>query len=116
MNYVASNLKSLRKQTGLSQDQFAVRLDLNRGNIASYEKGSAEPSIEKIVKFAAFFRSMSLLIQKDLSGAAINTMPGMMVLNLPHEWSHRHSGNFSKAMRLLAVTNCAKTSITSRNP
>lgn len=64
MNYVASNLKFLRKQTGLSQDQFAVRLDLNRGNIASYEKGSAEPSIEKIVKFAAFLISMSLLLSK----------------------------------------------------
>jgi transcriptional regulator with XRE-family HTH domain len=78
MNYVASNLKFLRKQTGLSQDQFAVRLDLNRGNIASYEKGSAEPSIEKIVKFAAFFNiDVTSFIQKDLSGAAINTMPGM---------------------------------------
>lgn len=79
MNYVASNLKFLRKQTGLSQDQFAVRLDLNRGNIASYEKGSAEPSIEKIVKFAGFFNmDVSSFIQKDLSGTAINTMPGMI--------------------------------------
>lgn len=78
MSYVASNLKFLRKQTGLSQDQFAVRLDLNRGNIASYEKGSAEPSIENIIKFAAFFNmDIASFIQKDLSGAVINTMPGM---------------------------------------
>ncbi len=78
MSYVASNLKFLRKQTGLSQDLFAARLELNRGNIASYEKGSAEPSVDKIVKFAAFFNiDVASFIQKDLSGAAINTMPGM---------------------------------------
>ena len=78
MSYVASNLKFLRKQTGLSQDQFAVRLDLNRGNIASYEKGSAEPSVENIIKFASFFNiDIASFIQKDLSGAVINTMPGM---------------------------------------
>lgn len=68
MNFVASNLKFLRKQTGLSQEQFATELNLNRGNIASYEKGTAEPSIEKLIKFAEFFgTNVTTFIQEDLT-------------------------------------------------
>lgn len=68
MNFVASNLKFLRKQTGLSQEQFAMQLDLNRGNIASYEKGTAEPSIDKLIKFADFFGiNVTTFIQEDLT-------------------------------------------------
>ena len=68
MNYIASNLKFLRKLTGLSQEVFAHKVDMNRGNIASYEKGSAEPSIEKLQRIADFFElDLVSFIQTDLS-------------------------------------------------
>ena len=44
-NFIASNLKVLRKSTGWSQTELAECVGLNRGNIASYESGCAEPSI-----------------------------------------------------------------------
>ena len=44
----------------LSQEELAGELGLNRGNIASYEKGTAEPKICNLLKFATFFK-VSLL-------------------------------------------------------
>lgn len=68
MNYIASNLKFLRKLTGLSQEQFAKKVEMNRGNIASYEKGNAEPNIEKLQKIVAYFDvDLVTFIEMDLS-------------------------------------------------
>ncbi len=49
------NLRALRKRMKLSQEELADRLGLNRGNIASYESGMAEPKICNLVKFAQLF-------------------------------------------------------------
>ncbi len=51
-NYIASNLKVLRKLEGWSQSELARKVNLNRGNIASYESGSAEPSICKLLRIS----------------------------------------------------------------
>ena len=51
-NYIASNLRVLRKQHGWSQTELAQRVGLNRGNIASYESGTAEPSICNLLKIS----------------------------------------------------------------
>lgn len=48
----------------LSQEELAGKVGLNRGNIASYEKGTAEPKICNLVKFAHLF-GVNLL---DLTG------------------------------------------------
>ena len=53
---LAENLRALRKRLGLSQEELAEKMGLNRGNIASYESGSAEPKICNLVKFAHLFR------------------------------------------------------------
>ena len=55
MNFISNNLKFLRHFSGLSQQQFANLFNLNRGNIASYENGSAEPNIENLIKIAEYF-------------------------------------------------------------
>ncbi len=54
-NFIASNLKLLRKAAGWSQTELAERAGLNRGNIASYESGNAEPSICKLLRFSNLF-------------------------------------------------------------
>ncbi len=68
MTYVPSNLRYLRKVSNLSQQAFAEKVGLNRGNIASYEKGSAEPSLTNLLKIARFF-GVDLLdfIDRDLA-------------------------------------------------
>ncbi len=49
------NLRLLRKRFNWSQDELAEKIGLNRGNIASYENGTAEPKICNLVKFARLF-------------------------------------------------------------
>ena len=51
-NFIASNIRTLRKLSQWSQAELAQRVGLNRGNIASYESGSAEPSICKLLRIS----------------------------------------------------------------
>lgn len=68
MHYLASNLRHLRRVAKLSQQGLADQIGLNRGNIASYEKGSAEPNLTNLLKISRFF-SIDLyeLLEEDLS-------------------------------------------------
>jgi transcriptional regulator with XRE-family HTH domain len=68
MTYISSNIRHLRKLSGLSQQDFAQRVGLNRGNVASYEKGSAEPGSEKLIRISRFFHvDLADFIERDLS-------------------------------------------------
>ncbi len=61
------NIRALRKRMNLSQEELADRIGLNRGNIASYENGTAEPRICNLVKMAHLFKvSVFDLIHTDL--------------------------------------------------
>jgi len=55
MTKISSNIKYLRTERGLSQTAMAEAVGLKRGNIASYEKELAQPSIDNLVKIADFF-------------------------------------------------------------
>ena len=67
-NFLSGNLRFLRRNLKLSQEELAGELSLNRGNIASYENGSAEPKICNLIKIAHFFRiSVSDLTQHNLT-------------------------------------------------
>lgn len=65
---LSQNIRYLRKRQELSQEELALRVGLNRGNIASYENGTAEPKICNLLKLAQIFGiSVTDLTQKDLS-------------------------------------------------
>ena len=67
-NFLAANLRALRKSEGWSQSELARRIGLNRGNIASYESGTAEPSICKVLRVSKLFDiGPRDLIRLDLS-------------------------------------------------
>ena len=68
MKYFADNLKFLRKGRGISQGQLAEEIGLNRGNIASYEKGIAEPSMTNLMKIVKYFNiDFRDLVETDLA-------------------------------------------------
>ena len=54
--FLSENLRALRKRLNMSQEELAEKIGLNRGNIASYEAGSAEPKICNLVKLANLFK------------------------------------------------------------
>lgn len=67
-NYLASNLRLLRKRLGLSQQELAESVSLNRGNIASYEAGIAEPKLCKLLRISELVGVNSRdLMRVDLS-------------------------------------------------
>lgn len=54
---------------GMSQEEFGKFVGLNRGNIASYEKQTAEPSIMNLSRIGKHLKvELSDLIDKDLAG------------------------------------------------
>lgn len=71
VNYLHQNIRHLRKKLNISQEELAQRIGLNRGNIASYENGTAEPKICNLLKLAHIFGvSITDFTQKDLTREA----------------------------------------------
>lgn len=67
-NCLAQNLVYLRKKINKSQNELAKSLELNRGNIASYENGNAEPSAVNLLRIVKYFNiKLEYLLEHDLS-------------------------------------------------
>lgn len=68
MTNLNENLRALRKQMKLTQDQFAAKLDIKRSLLGAYEEGRAEPKLELLQKIADVCRiSVDDLIGKDFT-------------------------------------------------
>jgi len=66
--FFASNLKHLRKRRNLTQDELAAALDMKRSTLSGYENRVAEPGLDDVVRFGAFFHmSVDSLLTNDLS-------------------------------------------------
>ena len=48
-------LKILRKKTGLTQAEVAVKLGIDRSTYAKYETGQSEPNFEILAKIAELY-------------------------------------------------------------
>ncbi len=51
----ASNVKLLRKEQGLTQDQLAKKLSVGRARIGAWEEQRAWPNIPLLVKISDYF-------------------------------------------------------------
>ncbi len=62
------NIRYTRRQLGLTQDQFAQRLDIKRSLVGAYEEGRAEPRLELLQKMAALAElTVDIFITRDIS-------------------------------------------------
>jgi transcriptional regulator with XRE-family HTH domain len=67
-DFLDLNIKYLRKKKGLTQDQLADKIGVNRAMIGSYEEGRAVPKLSAIRTLAHYFsESIDSLINIDLS-------------------------------------------------
>lgn len=65
--FLARNIQYLRKKRKFTQDSLAESLGWKRNNISSYEKGLAEPSLQRLVALSNFFHlSIDLLLNFNL--------------------------------------------------
>lgn len=67
-------LKDLREEMHVTQEDLAGRLGISEIQVYRYEKGTAEPRADVVVKFAEFFNVSTdyLLGVSDESGSYLN--------------------------------------------
>ena len=66
--FLRDNLKILRKNRGLSQEEVAKKLDTTRSSYSGYENGVAEPSIQRLLEICEFYRiPVDDILKRDLS-------------------------------------------------
>lgn len=52
MNKVSTNIKALRKERNLTQDQLAEKLNVTRQAVSNWENGKTQPDVDTLVKLA----------------------------------------------------------------
>ena len=62
MNGIGKNIKKLRKEGNLSQEQLAERLHVTRQAVSSWETGKNQPDIETLESIAAVFGTDILMV------------------------------------------------------
>lgn len=68
MDYIAQNIKFLRKKHGLTQDDMARKTGINRAQIGSYEEGRATPRLGYLQIIAGQFGlSLDILVNSNLA-------------------------------------------------
>ncbi len=73
---ITTNLKYLRKQIGKSQEEVSQDLMMKRTTLSGYENGSAEPSLDNLLKLAAYYKvSVDQMIRKPLE--QLGFQPGL---------------------------------------
>ena len=77
MNTFGNNLKSLRKQKDLRQDEIKSLLGFSRTTWSNYELGLSEPSLAGLVKISKFFGvTLDDLLTADLGSGDENSGSG----------------------------------------
>ena len=70
---LSEKLYSLRKKSGLSQEQLAERLDVSRQAVSKWESGVSVPESEKLVVISSYFNvSVDYLLKDELDSPDAN--------------------------------------------
>lgn len=65
---ITANLKFLRKSLKKSQDEVATELGMKRTTLSGYENGSAEPSLDNLLRLAEYYRiTIDQMLRKPLA-------------------------------------------------
>ena len=68
-NKLAENIRSYRKNRGLTQEQLAERLGITLGTVSKWERGSSEPDLGFLMDLAELFQvSVDALIGFSMRG------------------------------------------------
>ncbi len=67
-NNLSDNIKKLRKDNNLSQEDLADKLSVSRQSISKWEQGDAYPEMDKLMQMAELFNvSLDNLVHSDVS-------------------------------------------------
>ncbi len=79
MSFLGSNIRFLRKEKRLTQEELSGRIGVKRSLVGAYEEGRAEPKIRTILALCHYFNvSADAIINEDLqhSGYQAHDMAG----------------------------------------
>lgn len=69
--HLGRNLQFLRRTRQLRQQDMQLQLELSRGTWSNYERGRSEPTLEGLLKIAAYFGiGLDELVLRDLEKEA----------------------------------------------
>ncbi len=121
----SENLMRLRKQKGLSQEEFANEIDVSRQTVSKWELGSSTPEMEKLIQMSNFFGVSvdDLLNSEDITSKTIkveNTSNQEDTINTSetnyndynNEPINSNENNKKKAVTIVIVTLIIGTIIT----
>lgn len=57
MAKIGGNIRALRKERGMKQDELAAMLHVTRQTVSNYENGKSEPDIDTLVRIAEVFET-----------------------------------------------------------
>lgn len=67
MNYLSKNIRFLRQQKGMTQEELGNIVDKTRSLVSAWESDDREMSTQDIIKLSDYFNvPMDILISKDL--------------------------------------------------
>lgn len=71
---LGEKLKTLRRERGWSQDEFAFQAEVDGRQVSRYENGRVMPSVEVVIKMArAYDVSLDFLLLEDVPRRPLNT-------------------------------------------
>lgn len=68
MNYLGQNIKYLRKEKGLTQEQLSNKIGVKRAMVGAYEEGRAEPRLQTMQNICHYFKiGLDDLVGRDIA-------------------------------------------------
>lgn len=65
---IANNIKKIRKEQGLSQEEFADKLGVSRQSVSKWESGGAYPEMDKVLQICEIFNlNVDELLNQDIT-------------------------------------------------
>ncbi|MFL0681826.1 helix-turn-helix protein [Algoriphagus aquaeductus] len=94
MSYLPSNLRFLRKQKGITQNDLADQLDVQRTMISAYEDGRSEPKLATLKKLAELLEvGLEELLEHDIENLGRKAIQkrGINILTIAADDSDREN-------------------------
>ncbi|MDR0442791.1 MAG: ankyrin repeat domain-containing protein [Treponema sp.] len=84
MNNVSSNIRRLRKELNMSQDDIASKLNIARPVISNWERSIGEPSTSQLARLAQILNvSIDILVNNEASGKRVAVIDTSMLIKRP---------------------------------